>query len=311
MAAALSTRAAKAAPPATSQPLPAPVNPEESVLSEYTPEAPPNPNPPPYTLLRFNEDYRYLSDPNNRTDPFDPYKYISLSPSNPDTYLSLGGALRERYEHFTNPGFGVGTLPEHQDYLRQRLTLDADLHLSPNIRFFVQGISGLQIGDTREAAPTNQDPIDLQQAFADLKLTDPNNGKDYLIVRGGRFEMNLGAGRLVLAIAVGFGCRWFWHPPARPAGDSRRGNGRGDGERVHVDGLPADAICLDNITVNVGEYAQGERTMNQPISGLHHVTAITADPQKNIDFYCGVLGLRLVKPHRQFRRPHELPPLLW
>src|SRR3954462_14402350 len=31
------------------------------------------------------------------------------------------------------------------------------------------------------------------------------------------------------------------------------------------------------------------------IPGLHHVTAITADAQKNVDFYCGVLGLRLVK----------------
>jgi glyoxalase family protein len=33
----------------------------------------------------------------------------------------------------------------------------------------------------------------------------------------------------------------------------------------------------------------------QTIAGLHHVTAITADAQKNIDFYTGVLGLRLVK----------------
>ena len=31
------------------------------------------------------------------------------------------------------------------------------------------------------------------------------------------------------------------------------------------------------------------------ILGLHHVTAITGDPQQNIDFYAGVLGLRLVK----------------
>ena len=31
------------------------------------------------------------------------------------------------------------------------------------------------------------------------------------------------------------------------------------------------------------------------ILGLHHVTAIASDPQKNIDFYAGVLGLRLVK----------------
>ena len=52
----------------STQPGPTPVDPAESILSEYTPDAPPNPNPPPYTLLRFNEDYRYLSDPRNRTE---------------------------------------------------------------------------------------------------------------------------------------------------------------------------------------------------------------------------------------------------
>jgi glyoxalase family protein len=31
------------------------------------------------------------------------------------------------------------------------------------------------------------------------------------------------------------------------------------------------------------------------IPGLHHVTAIASDPQRNLDFYIGVLGLRLVK----------------
>ena len=31
------------------------------------------------------------------------------------------------------------------------------------------------------------------------------------------------------------------------------------------------------------------------LEGVHHVTAITADAQANIDFYAGVLGLRLVK----------------
>ncbi len=31
------------------------------------------------------------------------------------------------------------------------------------------------------------------------------------------------------------------------------------------------------------------------ILGVHHVTAIAGDPQQNIDFYAGVLGLRLVK----------------
>src|ERR1700712_580529 len=31
------------------------------------------------------------------------------------------------------------------------------------------------------------------------------------------------------------------------------------------------------------------------LEGIHHVTAITADAQDNIDFYAGVLGLRMVK----------------
>ncbi len=35
--------------------------------------------------------------------------------------------------------------------------------------------------------------------------------------------------------------------------------------------------------------------MNEAISGIHHITAICSDPQRNLDFYAGVLGLRLVK----------------
>jgi glyoxalase family protein len=33
----------------------------------------------------------------------------------------------------------------------------------------------------------------------------------------------------------------------------------------------------------------------KPLEGIHHITAITADAQGNVDFYAGVLGLRLVK----------------
>lgn len=37
--------------------------------------------------------------------------------------------------------------------------------------------------------------------------------------------------------------------------------------------------------------------------GLHHVTAIAGDPQRNLDFYTGVLGLRLVKLTVNFDDP--------
>jgi len=37
--------------------------------------------------------------------------------------------------------------------------------------------------------------------------------------------------------------------------------------------------------------------------GIHHVTAIATDPQANVDFYAGVLGLRLVKKTVNFDDP--------
>lgn len=35
--------------------------------------------------------------------------------------------------------------------------------------------------------------------------------------------------------------------------------------------------------------------MNKLVTGIHHVTAITSDDAKNVDFYAGILGLRMVK----------------
>lgn len=35
--------------------------------------------------------------------------------------------------------------------------------------------------------------------------------------------------------------------------------------------------------------------MDRLITGIHHVTAIASDAQENINFYAGILGLRLVK----------------
>jgi len=43
--------------------------------------------------------------------------------------------------------------------------------------------------------------------------------------------------------------------------------------------------------------------MPTPILGLHHVTAIASDPQRNLDFYTTVLGLRFVKRTVNFDDP--------
>lgn len=39
------------------------------------------------------------------------------------------------------------------------------------------------------------------------------------------------------------------------------------------------------------------------ITGLHHVTAMASDPQKNLDFYAGILSLRMVKKTINFDAP--------
>jgi glyoxalase family protein len=39
------------------------------------------------------------------------------------------------------------------------------------------------------------------------------------------------------------------------------------------------------------------------LEGLHHITMITGDAQKNVEFYAGVLGLRLVKKTVNFDQP--------
>src|SRR5947199_7551336 len=43
--------------------------------------------------------------------------------------------------------------------------------------------------------------------------------------------------------------------------------------------------------------------MNSKIPGLHHVTAIASDPQRNLDFYVGLLGVRFVKRTVNFDDP--------
>ena len=43
--------------------------------------------------------------------------------------------------------------------------------------------------------------------------------------------------------------------------------------------------------------------MKPYITGIHHITAIAGNPQQNIDFYTGILGLRLVKKTINFDAP--------
>src|SRR6266436_4371992 len=65
--------------------------------------------PPGYKMLRFDEDYSYLTNQANCTDFCDPVKYIPLRRQDyPFWYLTIGGEMRERVEGNYDPNFGMG-----------------------------------------------------------------------------------------------------------------------------------------------------------------------------------------------------------
>ncbi|MCI0630447.1 MAG: alginate export family protein [Phycisphaerales bacterium] len=159
-------------------------------LAQTQPSAP---SPPPYQSLRYEEDWSYLSDKTKQTGDLDKLKYIPLNGRG--WYLSLGGEARIRYEYFSQFNFGAG--PQDDDgYLLQRYLLHADMRLGKRVRVFTQLQSA--VGTWRNGGPrlTDDDRLEVHQAFVDLKFGDEAKS---LTVRAGRHEMDFGAGRLISA----------------------------------------------------------------------------------------------------------------
>ncbi len=147
----------------------------------------------PYQFERFDDDFRYLRDPAKHGDLWDPIKYVPLG-QNPDVYLTFGGELRERFDHFDSPFFSLRRR-NSEDAVLHRLLLSADLHLGDQLRAFVQFGDHLQAGRGNLRSPTDLDRLDLQQAFVDFKFTQES--ADGAALRVGRQEISFGSQRLV------------------------------------------------------------------------------------------------------------------
>ncbi len=148
-----------------------------------------------YQPLRYNDDFSALADPAKRTDPWDPLKYIPIG-TGPfgTTYLTLGGELRERFESYTNPNFGIKA-PASSGYLLHRLQLEADLHVTDYARAFVQIGEVERVGNRGVTSTTDIDHFELMQAFVDLKPPSPFG--DAPVFRIGREELLFGYQRLI------------------------------------------------------------------------------------------------------------------
>jgi hypothetical protein len=143
---------------------------------------------PAHDLLRAGEDYTSLRDSSCRTEFWDPIKFIDLhSPSG--SYLSLGADFRQRYESLRNSDWGRD--PEDDNgYLLQRYMLHADVHVTSHVRAFAQLSASLVNGRRGGPRATDEDRLDLHQAFSELAI-------GHLALRAGRQEVQYGSARLV------------------------------------------------------------------------------------------------------------------
>lgn len=166
---------------------------------------------PPFLPARADEDYGYLSDESRRTNEFDRLKYIPLSKSKKDWYLSIGGEIRPYYEYYENTNFGSGRQDEN-GYFLQRYMLHADFRFGQRIRFFAQLKSGLVNDKSSPLIPPDRNKADVNALFVDFNFGIRKPAKDKatfgqpnsfgylppsLILRIGRQELNFGSGRMV------------------------------------------------------------------------------------------------------------------
>lgn len=194
---------------------------------------------PPYSLFRWEENYQFLAGPANRTDFFDPVKYIRLN-SDGSSYLTFSGQLREEALSFDAPLYGLkGSAKDNWWF--HRLLLGADWHIDPSLRAFLELGNELAPGKRAPLSPSDQDRLNVQLAFLDY-ATDLGSGN--LTVRGGRQEIVFDLTQRFLGVREG--------PNVRQAFDGGRATWDSKDVRLTVfEADPvnySDAALLDDAT---------------------------------------------------------------
>ena len=121
-------------------------------------------------------------------DWLDPIKYVPLNAARTN-YLTLGGQVRVRYEHFNHRFFEAGS----EGYYSQRLALHAALRLTPYVRVFGELYHGYI--SAAEPEVVESDRLDVHQAFVELHAPLAHDGE--LSLTTGRQELAFGISRLV------------------------------------------------------------------------------------------------------------------
>jgi hypothetical protein len=124
---------------------------------------------------RWQEDWSALANPAQRTQPFDALKYIPLSATDPQSYVSLGVTLRERFESSDSAGFGVNNVAG-DSYLLQRFQFHVDVHFNSQWEFFTE-LEDVRAYGKNIVTTVDKNPLDLRLAF--LSYTKSIDGNTF------------------------------------------------------------------------------------------------------------------------------------
>ncbi len=122
-----------------------------------------DPKRPAIQSNRWQEDWSVLSDPALKTQPLDGLKYIPLFATSPESYVSFGATLRDRFETNHAPGFGIGG-SKGDSYVIQRAQIHVDLRLFEDWQIFTQFEDDRAFGK-HPVGPVDANEADLRLAF--------------------------------------------------------------------------------------------------------------------------------------------------
>jgi hypothetical protein len=155
-------------------------------------QPPSGPQRPMFQDIRYDEDWSVLgANPSLKGDLWDPVKYIPISG---DSYWSIGGEIRHRFDYWHDANFGYIN-SRNLDTLLQRYMFHADLHVNRNIRAFGQFASALAGGRKGGPWPTDRNEAEVHQAFLEFMGGSPQTARWSL--RFGRQEMAFGQSHFI------------------------------------------------------------------------------------------------------------------
>ena len=216
-------------------------------------------------VTTYDEDLRYLANPECRAGVLAPMQFIPLRGEDPNYYLSFGFWIRERADYASNPNWS--DRPSGNVYLMQRYLAHMDLHLGERFRFFGELASSVENGRNGGPRPgLDDEKLYVHEGFFDIGLLRSGSGN--LTLRAGRQEIALGSENLV------------------STRDGRNIRNSFDGVRVTwvKRDWTVDAFALKPVLNNSG-YFDDPPSHSNSFWGLYAVHPLRLLPHGNIDLY--------------------------